>query len=333
MDLLLLLIKMRKNKREWMNMKKLRKILQKSKKTVGKKRKIIAGIIVVSMAVVSIFWAFVLPAPYPKKNKIALIELRGELITGEESIFYTTTGELQRSFENARGDKSIKAVVLVVDSPGGYATPCYEMYSMVKRFEKPVVAFVRGTAASGSYLVSLGADKMVAHPFSEVGNIGVYIELREPVPVEPENAEEITAISSGIFKTLWEDGVLDENEREFLRLKVEEAKNSLFNIVIEETKLMREDIENVEENIENPWYVLIEGGWFYGDKAFELGFVDELGGIEDASRLASELAGIKYEEAEVVKMEPPLPGTFETMLYETPLYQQEDNEALPIYLG
>lgn len=320
-----------------MNTREQRKILRKSKKTVGRRRKIIAGIIagiiVVSVAVVSIFWAFVLPHLIPKKDKIAVIELRGELVTGEESIFYTTTGELQRSFENAKRDDTIKAVVLVVDSPGGYAAACYEMYSMVKRFEKPVVAFIRGTGASGSYLASLGADYVVAHPFSEVGSIGVFIELRKPVPVEPENAEEITAISSGIFKTLWEDGVLDENEREFLRLKVEEAENSFFNIVIKETKLMRANIENVEENIENPWYVLIEGGWFNGDRAFELGLVDELGDIEDALRLASELAGIKYEEAEVIKMEPPPPGTFEAMLYETPLYQQEDNEALPIYLG
>ena len=313
-----------------MNTRELRKISRKSKKAVGRRRKIIAGIIVLSVAVVSIFWAFFLPAPF--KNKIAVIELRGELITGKESVWAVTTGELQRSLENAKRDDSIKAVVLVVDSPGGYATACYEMYSMVKRFEKPVVAFIRGTGASGSYLVSIGADKVIAHPFSEVGSIGVYIGLEKPVPVEPEKPEKIYSISSGIFKTLWEDGVLDENEREFLRLKVEEAKNSFFNIVIEENKLTRENIENVEENIKNPWYVLIEGGWFSGDKAFELGLVDKLGDIEDALRLASELAGIKYEEAEVVKMEPPPPGTFEPMLYETPLYQQEDNEALPIYL-
>lgn len=306
--------------------------MRESKKAVGRRLKIIAGIIVVSVAVISIFWALVMPA-LPQKNKIAVIELRGELTTGEESTFYTTTGELQRSLEDARRDKSIKAVVLAVDSPGGYATASYEMYSMVKRFEKPVVAFVRGAAASGSYLVSLGADAIVAHPFSEVGSIGVYIELGKSVPVEPENVEEITAISSGIFKTLWEDGVLDENEREFLRLKVEEAKNSFFNIVIEETEIMREKIENVAENIENPWYVLIEGGWFNGNKAFELGLVDKLGDLEDAIELACELAGIEYAEAEVVKIEPPPPGAFENMFYETPLYQQEDNEALPIYLG
>jgi len=126
------------------NTRKQRKILRESKKAVGRRLKIIAGIIVVSVAVVLIFWALFPPA-IPQKNKIAVIELRGELLTGEESIFYTTTGELQRSLENARRDKSIKAVILAVDSPGGYATASYEMYSMVKRFEKPVVAWRTGS--------------------------------------------------------------------------------------------------------------------------------------------------------------------------------------------
>ena len=267
-----------------------------------------------------------------EKDKIAIIELRGELITGEESWFYMTTGELQRALESARRDERVKAVVLSVDSPGGTAVACYEMYSMVKRFTdlKPVVAFIRGTGASGSYLVSLGADNVIAHTFSKVGSIGVYIELDKPVPVEPENAEEIYAISSGIFKTLWEDGVLDENERKFLKMKVEEAENSFFEIVFSETKLERAKLENVEENVENIIYQLVEGGWFCGDKAFELGLVDTLGDLVDAIRLASELAGIKFEEIKVVKIDPPPPGTYEDMFYETPLYQ--DNEALPIYL-
>jgi len=265
-----------------------------------------------------------------EKDKIGIIELRGALVAGEESTFYTTTGELWRAFESARRDERVKAVVLSVDSPGGPAATCYEMYSMVKRFEKPIVAFIRGVGASGSYLVSIGADKVVAHSFSEIGSIGVYIELREPVPVEPENAEEIYAISSGIFKTLWEDDVLDEIEREFLKTKVEETENSFFGIVFRETMLERKKLENVEENVGNIIYQLVEGGWFGGDKAFELGLVDTLGDLEDALRIASELAGIKLEEAKVVKIDPLPPETLEDRFYETPLYQ--DNEALPIYL-
>lgn len=265
-----------------------------------------------------------------EKDKIGIIELQGELVTGEESPLFTTTGELQRALENASRDERVKAVVLSVDSPGGTATAAYEMYSMVKRFEKPIVAFIRGTGASGSYLVSLGADNVVAHPFSEVGGVGVFIQLRVPVPVEPEEVEYISAISSGKFKTLWEDGVLDEAERGFLEMKVEEAENAFMEIVFGEAPIEREEVENIEEDIENPLYVFREGGWFNGHKAFELGLVHELGDLEDALSLASEKAGVEIDRATVVKVESPPPGTYGGTIYETNLYQ--DNEILPIHL-
>lgn len=265
-----------------------------------------------------------------EKDKIGIIELQGELVTGEESPLFTTTGELQRALENASRDERVKAVVLSVDSPGGTATATYEMYSMVKRFEKPIVAFIRGTGASGSYLVSLGADNVVAHPFSEVGSVGVFIQLRASVPVEPEEPEYISAISSGRFKTLWEDGVLDEAERRFLEMKVEEAEDAFMEIVFEEAPIEREEVENIEEDIENPLYVFREGGWFNGYKALELGLVHELGDLEDALSLASEKAGVERDEATVVKVESPPPGTYGATIYETNLYQ--DNEILPIRL-
>lgn len=282
---------------------------------------VFALIIAGSLAIIFSITAF-------RKDKVAIIDLRGELVTGEKSFFGTSTGELQRSLENALRDERIKAVVLRVDSPGGTATASYEMYSMVRRFEKPIVAFVRGTGASGSYLVSLGADSVIAHPFSEVGSIGVFIQLRKPVPLEPENAEEIEIISSGKFKTLWEDGVLDENERKFLELKVEEIENSFFEIVYYETRVER--AENVEENIENITYQLLEGGWFGGDKAFELGLTDDLGDLEDSIKLASELAGVERVGVEVIEIATPDPGTYSNMFYETSLSQ--DNEEPVIYL-
>ena len=311
---------------------------RKEKKALVKK--IVAGLVVVAkgkkalailgLVVVALVGAAVLiPRLFPE-NKIAIIYLSGVLIAGEESEFHTTTGELWRSFEEAARDGDIKAVVLVVDSPGGTAAACYEMYSIVKRFDKPVVAFARGEMASGSYLVSLGADKTVAHTFSEVGSVGVYIALWEPVPVVPQLPKEIRAITSGKFKDLWADGVLDWDEREFLKLKVEEAKDAFFEIVYERTGIDREKVEAAKEKVEDPLYVFREGGWFIGSKAFELGLVNKLGDIEDALRFASELAGIEYEKAKVIEIDPPAPGTFGSMPCELPLYQ--DNEALPIYL-
>ena len=286
----------------------------------------IVGLIIVGSLAI-IFYSVSFQA---EKDKIGIIELSGEIISGDESPSFMTTGELQRAFENARRDERVKAVVLVVDSPGGEVAASYEMYSIVKRFEKPVVAFIRGTGASGAYLACLGADNIVSHQFSTIGSIGAYIPLQKPVPVVPENAKEILAITSGKLKNIWADGVLDENEREFLKMRVDETKDSFFDLVFQRTRVNRTILEKVEENVKNPIYVLAEGGWLDGKRAFELGLIDSLGDIADALRLASKLAGIELEKSEVVNIAPPPPGTYGNTFYEIPVYK--DNEYLPIYL-
>ncbi len=265
-------------------------------------------------------------------DKIGIIYLSGEIISSGEFPHVNTisTGELQRALENAHRDDKVKAIVLAVDSPGGLADASYEMYSMVKGFEKPIVAFIRGTGASGAYLVSLGADRIVANPFSIVGSIGVFIVLDKQVPVEPENVEEIFAITSGKLKNVWADGVLDENEREYLEMKVDEINDSFLNIIFQRTEINRADVENIEDNLENPIFQLAEGGWFNGEKALELKLVDSLGDMDSALELASELSGVELDEVDVVIIMPPPPGTYGNMLYETPLYR--DNQIPPIYL-
>src|SRR5439155_6131609 len=79
--------------------------------------------------------------------------------------------------EMAEKDPSVKAVVLRVNSPGGTVTASDIMYETLLRFKqqthKPVVASLQDLAASGAYYISCGADKIVAHPTSVVGSIGV----------------------------------------------------------------------------------------------------------------------------------------------------------------
>jgi ClpP class serine protease len=89
-------------------------------------------------------------------------------------------------------------------------------------------------------------------------------------------------------------------------------------------------LEKVENDVRNPLYQLAEGGWFKGEEALKLGLIDAIGDLIDALRLASGLAGIEFEKAEVVSIMPPPPGTFGSMFYETPVYR--DNTTLPIFL-
>lgn len=289
-------------------------------------------IIIVIIAIVTISITFLISPEKEKPTKapdaIAVIDIQGPLLSGESSTIDTTTCELEGCLKKAQLNS--QTVILRIDSPGGTASASYEMYSMAKEFEKPIVSYGRGIVVSGSYLTSLGTDSIIVHPFSEVGGVGAYIDLEKPVPINAENAEEIESISSGRLKTLWEDGILDNTERAFLKSRVEEIENTFQNIVYDEAPIDRPDPKTIVENISDSFYVFSEGGWFNGNEAHNLGLVNEIGNFENSVKIASELANIDRDMAEIIELEPPQPGTFENMMYSSRLYS--DNKRPEVYL-
>jgi len=112
------------------------------------------------------------------RRRIAILPVRG-VIGGA-----LRTEELIRLLGHARRDRHICAVLLEIDSPGGSATASEALYLAVKRVAavKPVVAWIRGTGASGAYFLACGASRILSFPSAIVGSIGV-ISVR-PVAVE-----------------------------------------------------------------------------------------------------------------------------------------------------
>ncbi len=71
------------------------------------------------------------------------------------------------------------ALILSIESPGGTTTGAERLYDAIRKVaeKKPVVAVVRGMAASGGYIAALGADRIVAQGNSLVGSIGVLFQF------------------------------------------------------------------------------------------------------------------------------------------------------------
>ena len=91
-------------------------------------------------------------------EKVALVELNEPIVSSEAVV---------RQFKKYRENRSIKAIVFRVESPGGGVAASQEMYEEVKKTResgKPVVVSMGAVAASGGYYVSLGATKIVANP-------------------------------------------------------------------------------------------------------------------------------------------------------------------------
>ena len=113
-------------------------------------------------------------------EKIAVIYASGEIwpgksedsATGGQSVGSDT---MVKTINEAAQDKTIKAIVIRVDSPGGvhYASDAIWRAVEVAKQKKPVVISMGDVAASGGYYIAAGANKIVAQPSTITGSIGV----------------------------------------------------------------------------------------------------------------------------------------------------------------
>ncbi|GAF70401.1 unnamed protein product, partial [marine sediment metagenome] len=110
-----------------------------------------------------------------KGKKIALIYGMGTIHTGDSQYLTMGSSTVARWIRKARKDKSIKAVIFRVDSPGGSAVASDIIWREVflTRKEKPIVVTMSDVAGSGGYWVSMAANKIVAQPQTLTGSIGV----------------------------------------------------------------------------------------------------------------------------------------------------------------
>ena len=215
----------------------------------------------------------------PKRHKIAVVELFGTIGGTVKSPV------LERVLATVRRDRRVRALVLDVDSPGGSVPASDYLYRSVARIadEKPVVANIRGVGASGAYLVSCAAHKIVATPGSIVGSIGV-ISVR---PVLRDLLDrlgvDVKVNKSGEFKDMgafWR-GATPEEDRKMQAL-IDEAFESFVSTVARARGLDEDTVRGVAT-----------GEVFWATRAQEIGLVDELGDLDRAIDLAAQLSGAR----------------------------------------
>src|SRR5256886_10382643 len=115
-----------------------------------------------------------------KGEKIAVVFAAGDIISGKSSFGgegETTIGSdsLVRTINEVRDDKSIKAIVLRIDSPGGSGLASDIIWRAIEtvKEKKPVVVSMSDVAASGGYYIACNANKIVAEASTITGSIGV----------------------------------------------------------------------------------------------------------------------------------------------------------------
>jgi protease-4 len=191
--------------------------------------------------------------------------------------------EYVKLFRSIEGNDNVKAVVLDIDSPGGSATGSDYMHiaisSLAKR--KPVVAFIRGVGASGAYLISCPASRIIAIPSALIGSIGV-MSIR---PLLYDSMERL-GLKVSVTKSdrLKDMGSMFREPTPEEQAKEQELVDELYDMFLDSVAQGRNmDKAKVKE--------VATGEVYTARKAKDLGLVDELGDLERAIDVAAELSG------------------------------------------
>ncbi|MDE3241426.1 MAG: signal peptide peptidase SppA [Nitrospirota bacterium] len=214
------------------------------------------------------------------EDRIALIRVEGVILDAQQ-----TVGDLKKYGESP----SVKAIVLRIDSPGGGVVPSQEIHDAVKRIRnknnKAVVASMGTVAASGGYYIAAATDRIIANPGTLTGSIGVIMELANFEGLLKKIGVESVVVKSGEHKDIGSPfRKMKEEDRLILQAVMDDVHSQFIEAVAEGRSL---DVREVR--------TLADGRVFTGRQAKAAKLVDELGDLDDAIKVAAEMAGIEGE--------------------------------------
>ncbi len=229
-------------------------------------------------------------------DKIAVIPLTGVITDTSGPLTYggvITVGLVREQLRRAEEDASVKAIILRIDSPGGEVAPCQEILEEIEQAKqsKPVVVSMGSMAASGGYYISCEADRIVALPGTLTGSIGVIAQIPNLKGLFDKLGIEMQTFTGGEHKDMYAGyRNLTPEEQEIMQNLVDGYYEQFIEVVVEGRGMDKEEVRS-----------LATGQLYTGVEAKELGLVDELGGLDKAVDLATELSGAVAPKVEYYK--------------------------------
>ncbi len=220
-----------------------------------------------------------------KLGNVAFIKINGPITTeGEDFLNSNTIGsaDVVKFIEDADENPEIKAILVEINSPGGSAVASAEIVSALKKTNKTKVVFIREIGTSGAYWIATASDKIVAHPLSVTGSIGVlgsYLEFSKLLERYNITYERLVA---GKYKDIGSPlKELSEEEKKILQ----EAIDSIHEYFLYDVAKNR----NLSADVVNE---ISTGRIYLGMDAKKLGLIDVLGGKDEAEQIVKAMANI-----------------------------------------
>jgi protease IV len=260
----------------------------------------ITGIVIGALAVLFIFTSCALGTglflgaavrgeDFSTADAIYQIDFKGEISNSESGSLLSSGGVTIEQFTSqldaAVKNNYVKVILIRMDSPGGIASSSQEMYEELKKVEKPVIVSVSNLCASGAFYVSCAADEIMANKTSEIGSIGVIMQVPNLEGLYNKLGIKYTTIKQGKYK---DAGSSDRDLTEEEKALLEDQTKQIYEIFIADVAQGRKiDVSKVRE---------IATGWVYlGEEAKKLGLIDKIGTYSDAVKEAAKMGNIKGE--------------------------------------
>jgi protease-4 len=212
------------------------------------------------------------------QNKVGVLEVKGAIEKSDGFL---------KDLKHFRDNDDIKAVVVRVDSPGGAVAPSQEMHDAIAKTVKvkPVVIAMGNLAASGGYYLSVSATKIYADPGTLTGSIGVIAEMPEVDALMDKINVKMNVYRSGKLKDMGSPfRPPTDDDRKLFQSVIDDTYDQFLTAVAEGRHLKVEEVRP-----------LADGRVFTGRQAKAKNLVDELGGFDEATHAAVELAKLTGE--------------------------------------
>lgn len=255
------------------------------------------------------------------KDKIAVIYATGDIVDGKGGKGQIGSETYRNLIRRLRLDKTIKAMVIRINSGGGSAMASENIWREVTlaRKDKPVVISFGDVAASGGYYMSCNSDSIFAQPNTITGSIGVFSLLpnmqnffnnKLGVTFDgvktSENADALTVTKP-----------LTPVQRQYIQNEVDTIYYDFKSRVSDGRKKSMAYVDSIGQ-----------GRVWSGSRALQLGLVDRLGGLNDAIASAANLAKLKEYR---LREYPDPPGLFDNLFED--FQQNAKNAAIEEDLG
>jgi protease-4 len=273
-----------------------------------------------------------------RRSRIAVLNAVGAITSGKSG-YDPVNGPIMGSdsfvkyIRSIRGDSSIRAIVLRIDSPGGSSTASDVIWRelMITKTGtrgRPIVVSMSDLAASGGYYIAMAGDVIVAQPGTLTGSIGIYSGKYVTGGTFGKFGANIEATSNGRHAEIYSP------DRRFTaeeRAKVLESMQVFYDQFVEKVAEAR---HTTPEKVDQ----IAQGRVWTGQQAKQVGLVDELGGLQVAIAAAKQRARIPADEEVELVVYPPRRSFYEVLSesLEQPAARRQSTsaaEAIMMLLG